>query len=99
MQGGAYGIDEGEIEPVVRRIQKHDHLVAIETMACPCCGSRLRVLFLGWSVVPDTVCRPATALTCTGAWCFVDVRSGGWSTAFRRTGPAEAGTPNPKIRC
>ena len=45
MQGGAYGIYEAEIEPVLRRIQNHDHLVAIEATACPCCGSRLRVLF------------------------------------------------------
>ncbi len=45
MHGGAYGIYEAEIEPVLRRIQNHDHLVAIEATACPCCGSRLRVLF------------------------------------------------------
>jgi hypothetical protein len=45
MQGGAYRIYGGEIDPVLRRIQNHDCLVAIEATACPCCGSALRVLF------------------------------------------------------
>ena len=43
MQGGSYGIFEGEIEPVLRRIRRHDDLAEIEATPCPCCGARIRV--------------------------------------------------------
>ncbi len=51
MQGGTYGIFEGEIEPILRRIRRHDDLESIEATPCPCCGARIRVLF--W---PDGLC-------------------------------------------
>lgn len=44
MQGHTYGIYEGEIEPILRRVRHHDELAAIEATPCPCCGSGLRVL-------------------------------------------------------
>jgi hypothetical protein len=44
MQGGAYGIYEGEIEPLLRRVRHHDDLAVIEATPCPCCGAALRVL-------------------------------------------------------
>ena len=43
MQGGSYGIFEGEIEPGLRRIRRHDDLAEIEATPCPCCGARIRV--------------------------------------------------------
>lgn len=45
MQGGSYGIFGGEIEPVLRRIRRHDDVSAIEATPCPCCGAHIRVCF------------------------------------------------------
>jgi hypothetical protein len=42
---GSYGIFEGEIDPLLRRIRHHDELAAVEATPCPCCGAGLRVLF------------------------------------------------------
>lgn len=45
MQGGSYGIFEGEIDPVIRRIRRHEDVATIEAIPCPCCGARIRITF------------------------------------------------------